>query len=333
MTHAQANTSPVSKTNTVQWRPSANRAALEKRAAVYRYVREFFKQRGVLEVETPLLCRYGVTDRHIEHIIAPLAAGDGYLQSSPEFAMKRLLAAGSGPIYQICKAFRQEENGRHHHHEFTMLEWYQLDYSHHQLMEEVDHLLQPLLNSPSEKISYRTLFMQTVALDPFATDLTTYRQHLLTHQVHLSEDALASLTTVSARALLLSHVIEPLLAERGLVFIYDYPKEEAALARLSPHAPDVAERFEVYYRGNELANGFCELQNADEQHARFLADQAWRKTHQQANRPIDPYFIAALTHGLPFCSGVALGLDRLLMHLLDADHIKEVLSFDGDINP
>jgi lysyl-tRNA synthetase class 2 len=316
------------------WRPTAGLAALQGRAALLAEVRAFFAAAGVLEVETPLCASAAGTDPALRPLRTRYT-GPGhpqgltlYLQTSPEFAMKRLLAAGSGPIYQVCKAFRDGEAGGRHNPEFTLLEWYRPGFDQHRLMDEVAALVRQCLGAPQlgeERISYRELFLQQLQLDPLVAD-PAQLQAIATARIPGS----AGLQLPDRDAwldLLLSALIEPRLGNAQLTFVFDYPASQAALARLDAADPRAAARFELYYRGMELANGFHELGDADELRARFVADNAERRAAGEDELPLDERLLAALAHGLPDCAGVALGLDRLLMLKLGAERIAEVLAF------
>ena len=317
----------------MNWRPSADLATLQERARILAGIRAFFAARGVWEVETPILCRVPVTDPQLENLstrfIGPGHA-EGlmlYLHTSPEYAMKRLLAAGSGPIYQISKVFRQGEAGRRHNPEFSMLEWYRPGWDHHRLMDEVEALVAPILGlqGTAQRLDYRQAFIEHVGIDPLITDVPALRacaECLGITGIDMGEERDAWLD------LILSHHIEPKLGQDGLCFLQHYPASQAVLARLHPDDPRVAERFELYYRGIELANGFHELSDADEQRRRFEQDLESRRAQGLPEVPIDEALLAALTHGLPDCAGVALGLDRLIMLALGKTHISEVLAFD-----
>lgn len=314
------------------WRPGASRPALQARAGLLATVRAFFAERGVLEVETPLLCSRGITDPAIEPLLVggglSVGAGPRYLQTSPEYAMKRLLAAGSGPIYQICKAFRDGESGSRHNPEFTLLEWYRPGMDQHQLMAEVAALACACLGErPWQALSYRELFRRSIGVDPFADSLATLQQAAreCADPGDLSGDRDLWLD------LLLTHAVEPWLARQGLVFVYDYPPSQAALARLGErdgHA--VAERFELYVDGIELANGYHELADAAEQRARFENDNRRREALGLPQRPLDEALLAALAVGLPDCSGVALGLDRMLLLATGETDIRRLLAFSWE---
>jgi elongation factor P--(R)-beta-lysine ligase len=314
------------------WCPGAQQEALRSRASLLASVRAFFAERGVLEVETPLLCSRGITDPAIEPLLArgglSLGADIRYLQTSPEYAMKRLLAAGSGPIYQVCKAFRDGEAGSRHNPEFTLLEWYRPGMNQHQLMAEVAALVCACLGErPWQALSYRELFQRSIGVDPFADTLASL-QRAARERVDvgdLSGDRDLWLD------LLLTHCIEPWLAQQGLCFVYDYPPSQAALARLGERdGYVVGERFELYVDGIELANGYHELGDPTEQRARFEEDNLRRHARNQEQRPLDERLLAALAAGLPDCSGVALGVDRLLMLATGETDIRRLLSFPWD---
>lgn len=311
---------------TLNWQPSTTILALRTRARLYQKIRQFFAEREVLEVETPLLSHFGVTDVHIENI----SAYSGFLQTSPEYAMKRLLAHFQQPIYQISKAFRVDECGRYHNPEFTLLEWYRPGFTHHDLMDEVDALLQFTLNTaPAERFSYRDIFLKHGTLDPFTADINDCIDFLSEKNIALSASA-QSMSKDMALQLIMSYCIEPHLGKDQPMFISEYPSSQAALAKISSSNSAVAERFEVYFHGIELANGFHELTDATQQHRRFHQDQHIRQQLNLPPRDIDPRFLAALQHGLPNSAGVALGIDRLLMLLMGATHIDQVISFCWD---
>lgn len=314
------------------WSPVASSEQLRGRAELLSRIRAFFQQARVLEVETPALSWSAATDPAIDSLSTryhgPAAPPDGllYLHTSPEFAMKRLLAAGSGPIYQICKVFRDRESGRYHNPEFTLLEWYRPQYDHHRLMEEVELLLQSLMPVPRPvcRISYRALFLKYLNIDPFTASLEALRSLAL----DLGIPADMGLTGRDPWLdLLLSHSIQPVLAGTGICFVYDYPASQAALARVTQTDPPLAERFECFLDGVELANGFHELIDAAEQRRRFRSELEARRKTGGKQPPMDRRLLAALESGLPDCAGVALGLDRLLMCISGADHIDQVLAF------
>ena len=308
---------------------AAGRAVLRERAALYRDIRTFFQQRDVLEVETPLLCSAGVTDPSLEPLVVERGesiATVRYLQTSPEYAMKRLLAAGSGPIFQIARAFRDGEAGTRHNPEFSLLEWYRPGFGHHQLMAEVAELVHACLGPRTVSYhAYRQLFLDTLGLDPFTAHTDALRARAA-RDIDLG--ALSGGRDMWLD-MLMSHLVEPQLAGRGLCFVYDYPPTQAALARIVERGgTPVGERFELYVDGLELANGYHELCDAAEQRARFEADNRRRREYGQPQQPLDEYLLAALDSGLPDCSGVALGLDRLLMLRTGIEDIRQVLAFD-----
>lgn len=314
------------------WQPSAPLKHLQLRAQIYKTIRDFFAARNVMEVETPLFCHTSVTDPFIQSVPALFQATPHsseeryYLQTSPEYAMKRLLAAGSGAIYQITKAFRQGEIGKQHNPEFTMLEWYRPGFDHFALMNEMDELLQLILQTPAaERKSYTELFKIYLNLNPH--DASVEALMACAHDHHLSVASNISDKDTWLN-LLMSHCIEPHIGQHKPIFIYDFPASQAALARIMPGNPPVAARFEVYFQGMELANGFHELQHASEQRKRFENNLLERKKSGLTELPIDELFIAALEHGLPDCAGVALGLDRLIMMAANTQQIQDVLSFD-----
>jgi len=307
------------------WRPSASLEMLRTRADLLARIRDFFRQAGVLEVETPASSRCGVTDPAIESFTTRFTgpgAAQGetrYLHTSPEFPMKRLLAAGSGSIYQLCRVFRNGERGRRHNPEFTLLEWYRPGFDHHELMDEVARLIQALAPRPlgDERLSYAEAFQRHLQLDPHRASAASLRECAIAQGI------------AGAEALALeSRDVEPRLGEGGMTFLYDYPASQAALARVRPGDPPLAERFELYLGGVEIANGFHELTDAREQRRRFLGDNRRREALGLPTVPPDEPLLAALEAGLPPTSGVALGVDRLLMFLTGSADIREVLAFD-----
>jgi lysyl-tRNA synthetase class 2 len=348
------------------WQPSAPLEMLQARAQLLSSIRCFFAERQVLEVETPLLARTTASDIHIQswRVINDLAGAlpppylqrigketnpletnpletnhqetdcrktqrlkIKYLQTSPEFAMKRLLCAGSGSIYQICKAFRVEQNSNCHNPEFTMLEWYRLNFSLADLMHEVQQLVGSVTNQTTiPRYTYREVFQQHLAIDPHLVPTDTLekitRQHIeLVGSEFQRNDFLQ---------LLLSQVIEP--AMTGSWFIYDYPESQAALAQIDvdEHGARVARRFELFCNGMEIANGYQELADPAEQKRRFETDLDYREKNQLDVYPLDERLLAALNTGLPACAGVALGVDRLLMLVTGAKQIDQVLNFTTD---
>ncbi|WP_046560701.1 EF-P lysine aminoacylase EpmA [Kangiella geojedonensis] len=313
-----------------KWKPTASIETLKARAKIMARVREFFYERDILEVETPLLSRHSVTDRYMKSFqVKEFMGEDGYLQTSPEYAMKRLLAAGSGSIYQICKAFRQDEIGARHNPEFTMLEWYVVGFDYDQLMEQVFQLLNTLSHKPLKlsRLSYQDVFKQYLDINPFEATSSQLANLSATLLGDLPED----LERDDYLALLFEDQIEPQLGQADEVcFIYGYPASQAALAKLDPENPHTACRFEVYWRGVELANGFSELTCSSEQRQRFEMDNAWRKENGLPQMSLDEHFLTALEVGLPECAGVALGLDRLIMILLELSDLTKVAAFPAD---
>ena len=297
-------------------------------------IRAFFAERGVLEVETPVASRAAVSDPALDSL-ATRWHGPGhpnglplYLQTSPEFSMKRLLAAAVGPIYQVCKVFRDGERGRVHHPEFSLLEWYRPAWGYRDLMAEVADLVRAILGAPglvAEEIRYRDLFRDRLDLDPWHSDPESLRRVAVAQGLGGALDL--DLNLDGWLDLLLSHCLEVDLGRGRMTFVYDYPPTQAALARVSATPEDHGERFELYLEGMELANGFEELTDAAEQRDRFDQDLAVRIAAGRVTPPVDNAFLAALGAGMPPVSGVALGLDRLLMLRVCADHIDQVLTF------
>ncbi|MEH6560846.1 MAG: EF-P lysine aminoacylase EpmA [Marinobacter sp.] len=315
--------------NQPDWQPTAARAALKCRAQQSAFVRGFFSQRDVLEVETPVLGRCGVTDPNLDGIFAQVSAQGvegGWLQTSPEYHMKRLLAASVGSIYQISKVFRNGERGRRHNPEFSMLEWYRIGFDDEALMAEVADLVCSWLNCPRPKtISYRQAMLDWAGIDPFIIPDEDLRQRC---QQWLEPEQLEDLSRDGCLDLLMSFAVEPNLGTETPVFINQYPASQASLARTSNvDGFDVAHRFELYIDGLELCNGYWELTNACEQRARFEADNCLRADAGKPETGIDGAFLAAIEHGLPDCAGVALGLDRLLMLKMGTRNIADVLTF------
>lgn len=313
----------------MRWQPSAELETLRARAQLLGRIRNFFALRGFLEVETPLLCRAGITDPAIEPLTVEQGASllrPRYLQTSPEYAMKRLLASYRQPIYQLAKAFRDGEAGARHNPEFTLLEWYRPGADHHELMAEVAELVRHCLGERElHSYSYRQLFRELLSVDPFtatASELQAVAKGRLdTGYMTGDKDLWLDL--------LMSHVVEPQLANKGMCFVYDYPASQAALAQVSEvDGISVGHRFELYVDGLELANGYRELVDPVEQRLRFERDNRQRRERELAQRPLDESLLAAMEHGLPQCSGVALGVDRLLMLMTGCEDIREVLAFE-----
>jgi len=296
-------------------------------------LRRYFAGAGVLEVETPLACSSSGTDPALQPIMAHYTGpvfprgADLYLQTSPELGMKRLLADGAGAIYQICKAFRDGEAGRLHNPEFSILEWYRPGFDLGQLMEELTDVVRLALERPeleSVRESYAGLFQSTLGVDVFGSSAEQLQALATGHHV-LGADGLI-LDRDGWLDLLMSHLVQPGLGHGRLCFVTDYPASQAALARLNPDGRTAA-RFELFYDGLELANGFHELTEAEEQAKRFEADNCQRRTQGKPPIRVDRLLLGAMQHGLPDCSGVAVGLDRLLMLRLGEKDIDRVLSF------
>jgi lysyl-tRNA synthetase class 2 len=315
------------------WRPTASLESLRIRAGILAKIRAFFAEREVLEVETPLLASAPVTDLHLHALNCRYrgpGADDGrtlWLQTSPEFAMKRLLAAGSGPIFQICKAVRDGEAGRRHNPEFTILEWYRPGWDHHRLMDEVDDLLSAILGTGSgERLTYGGAFERYAGVDPHLEPDDGLRARVEA----LGVPSAGELGRDDLLDLLLTHVIEPKLGHCQPTLIHDYPASQAALARVRTGNPPLAERFEVFVEGLELANGYHELTDPTAQRQRFEGDLEARRAAGLPQVPIDERLLAALEHGLPECAGVALGFDRLVMLAAGTRQISEVVTFPVD---
>jgi len=322
------------------WVPSAALEIVKLRAQLFARTRAFFAERGVLEIETPMLSRAAVTDPNLASFVTRYC-GPGfaegttlYLHTSPEFHMKRLLAAGAGSIYQLGKVFRDGEAGRLHNPEFTLLEWYRVGFDHHRLMDEVvelvSYLLQPRVGpGTAEKLSYRDAFQRYADIDPHTASVDTFAECARRHNVSIPP-GMPRDDLDPWRDLLLTHLVEPQLGRRGMTLLHDYPASQAALARVRDGNPSLAERFELYIEGIELANGFNELGDVAEQRRRFIENLARRQVLGLPSVPMDERLLAALEHGLPNCAGVALGFDRLVMLAAGAKSITEVLAFPLD---
>lgn len=310
----------------MSWRPSASVDLLRQRAKIIQAIRAFFVTRDYLEVDTPVMARHGVTDVYLSNIQAQFRGQNYQLQTSPEYHMKRLLAAGSGPIFQLSKVFRDDELGRWHNPEFSLLEWYQLGIDHFALMDEVDTFLQQLLSCPPmHRLTYQAVFEEVCAFNPFRASLADLQASLSSFGL---DNVLAATETDRDQYLflLMSHVVEPALADKDRpTAVYHFPPSQASLAEVNQ---GVAERFEIYYRGVELANGFHELTDYQAQWQRFESDIAEREAKGLARVPVDEWLLQALQAGLPACSGVALGVDRLIALALGQNSLSEVLAFD-----
>ena len=323
---------------TEKWQPACELTHLRLRSQMLNTIRQFFIEKSVLEVETPLLCSNTGTDPQLDFFSTQYHSPPNnktlYLQTSPEFAMKRLLASGSGDIFQICKAFRNNEQGRYHNPEFTILEWYRIGFNLNQLMDETAALI-ALLLAPSiqlnhiKKISYNDIFQQITGLNPLIFNVQKYSNYAKAENI---EDAIAFCGQDHSLwcDFIFSLKIQPALELDTLYLIHSYPASQASLARINPNNPEIAERFEVFINGIELGNAFHELADAKEQEQRFDKENAYRALNQQVQIEKDPFFLAALNAGLPDCSGIAIGLDRLLLIISQASSLDKVIAFPAD---
>jgi len=306
--------------------------AIRLRARLYALIRQFFAERGVLEVETPVMSAAANTDPNIEsfstrfsgHVDA--GARERWLRTSSEFAQKRLLAAGIGDCYELGRVFRNGEAGRRHNPEFAMLEWYRVGWNHRQLADETIALIQEALALRGEaaevrNITYRDLFIDAIGLDPMAADEQQLRSAL--HGVRVNDEGLGRDDRLD---LLLTHRIQPAFPAGRITVVYDYPASQCALAKVRADDPPVAERFELYVGQHEVANGYHELTDAAEQRARFERDNARRRSRGLAEMPLDENLLTALK-GLPDCAGVALGVERLLMAMTGSEDIRNMIAF------
>jgi lysyl-tRNA synthetase class 2 len=312
------------------WQATASLSAIRYRARLLQHMRAFFQARDVLEVETPLLSLACTSDIHLQSFETRYAGERRFLNTSPEFAMKRLLAQHGGSIFQICKAFRVDELGPNHNPEFTLLEWYRSGFTLDDLMNEMQQLIVSLAADTSvqfARISYREAFLRSAGFDPHYSSAAQCKQCAITHGIEipvgLNDDLDEWLDW------LLTQLVLPAMPPRCFTFFYDYPASQCALARVQADATGtpVAKRFELLYGELELANGFDELQDAAVQMQRFEADNARRVQQGAMPASIDQHLLAAMQHGLPRCAGVALGVDRLLMVLQGLDSISQVQCF------
>jgi elongation factor P--(R)-beta-lysine ligase len=318
----------------VTWRPTATLQTLRARAAMLSEARVFFAERGVLEVETPILSAAAASDPQIESLSTAVAGCSGrfYLCTSPEFAMKRLLGAGCGDIYQIGKVFRDEERGRWHNPEFTLIEWYRQGFDDAAMMGETEALLSRLLAphrrlATAERLSYSEALERHAGVDIAVADEADLGRAAATRGIVCA----AALDRDARLDLLMGLVVGPQLGRSGApTFVCDYPPSQASLARIKPGAPPVAARFELYLDGVELANGFHELTDAAEQRSRFEQDLITRRNRAQREVPLDTRLLDALEQGLPDCAGVALGFDRLVALAVGADSLRAAMSFPID---
>jgi lysyl-tRNA synthetase class 2 len=315
---------------TIHWQPVASIDIIRQRAELYKTIRRFMEERDIMEVHTPVLSLYGNPDpnlssfRTLFHSPSDSGVTRYYLNTSPEFAMKRLIAAGSGSIYQICKVFRDDEAGPKHEPEFTMLEWYRVGYDHHQLMDEICELLSRFGYYDIERISYGEVFESCTGLNPHDADNDALLNKCKYYGFESSSDDRAVYLDF-----IFSHSVARSLASNRAVLLYDFPACQASLAKIRMDSVPVAERFELFINGLEIANGFHELCDAQEQLVRFQADNMKRKKSGLDEIPIDDRLIASLKHGLPNCAGVALGLDRIFMQMKGLNSLEEVLAFSS----
>ncbi len=319
--------------NDAGWRPSADIEVLHARAAMLARVRAYFAAQGVREVQTPVLSAAAASDPQIESIAAAPARGPRlFLQTSPEYPMKRLLASGFGDCYQVCPVFRDGESGRLHNPEFTMIEWYRLDFGMAEMQHDVDRVLRVACAevrdfAPARSVSYRDAMREATGVDCRGADPAAIRAALAQRGIEPVETGDWDLD--AWLDLLMGAVVGPSLGHDAPVFVEDYPASQAALARLRTERDGavVAERFELYVDGLELANGFRELGDAAEQRRRFERDLAVRDGRGQARNPLDENLLAALAEGLPDCAGVALGFDRLVMAALRLPSLEAAMAF------
>lgn len=318
-----------------QWQPTANIRALQLRARLNALIRKFFADRALMEVETPILSSAGNTDNNIEsfHLeysgAAQAVASRRWLRTSPEFPLKRLLAAGVGNCYELGRVFRNGEMGRLHNPEFTMLEWYRIGWTHHQLMDECAELVKDALrmagrSASIRETSFRQLYQDQLGIDPLTVSEAELRGPLAVFDIRAE-----GLSRDDWLDLLMTHLIQPSIPENRILMVYDYPKSQAALARIRQGDLPVAERFEIYLGPVELANGYRELNDAAEQRQRFERDLGKRQKRDGLQPPIDERLLAALPV-LPDCAGVALGVDRLLLAMIGGKAMADVLAFPFD---
>jgi elongation factor P--(R)-beta-lysine ligase len=318
------------------WKPTATAKSLKLRAQLLTMLRQFFLDRDVLEVETPILSQAGNTDANIEsfqlQFTGHKSAGSNmrWLRTSPEFALKRMLASGVGDCYEMGRVFRNGEAGKRHNPEFTMLEWYRVGWNHHQLMDEAAEIIQAAMHLAGKKTtvrdtSYRQLYQDNFGFDPMKANESELRAPLAVYDIDP-----AGLTRDDWLDLLMTHLIQPSIPVNRILIVYDYPPTQAALAKLRRDGKTtVAERFEVYVGPSEVANGYHELDDAIEQRERFGADLAKRQKRALIQPTVDERLLAALPK-LPDCAGVALGVDRLLMAMQMTDRLQDVMAFPFD---
>jgi len=315
------------------WEPGASIEVLRERSTLIQKIRKYFSDQDILEVETPAISKFPTIDEHIDSIEVSLKSKKvpSYLISSPEYHMKRLLCFGMPSIYQICKAFRKDESGSHHNPEFTIIEWYQLGIDDRQLMEVTDRFLQYVLNTdPAEFITYKALFNKYLNIDPF--NLTQSKFLLCCQKSGITppkELTLKNCKIEDQLNFLMGFYIEKKIGLQKPVFVYHYPASQSALAKIDPLHDQISQRFEVFYKGLELGNGYHELQDYQVHLSRFGSIIEKRRDSGQADYHLDCNFLDAIEHGLPHCSGIAIGFDRLLMIKTGIDDIDKVQSFSS----
>ena len=317
------------------WKPTANLKNLRLRAQLNGLIRQFFAKRNVLEVETPMMSAAGNTDPNIEsfqlQFVGPRSGGAGqrWLRTSPEFPLKRLLAAGIGDCYEMGRVFRNGEAGRRHNPEFTMLEWYRVGWDHHQLMDECAELVKDALHLVGRAATVREMSFRQVYQDAFGFDPMTVSEAELRAPLAVYDISPAGLVRDDWLDLLMTHLIQPTIPSNRILLVYDYPASQCALAKISTGDVPVAERFEVYAGPLELANGYHELTEASEQRERFGRDLSTRQKRASMQPAVDERLLTALPK-LPACAGVALGVDRLMMAMLGSERVADVIAFPFD---
>jgi len=319
------------------WQPTAQIETLKHRARILQNVRAFFAERNVTEVQVPAITTSGITEVHIDSITLDLLSEQAYLHTSPEYPMKRLLAAGFGDCYYLGSVFRQGESGTKHNPEFCMLEWYRVDFELEYLITEVIDLITEIIPSISniQSFTYAEVVANYTGIDIFATSCDELKQVLKDNRIEypqaVEQDSDLLLDLVIS-TLVFPNLDSKLAKEKNLTVITEYPKSQASLAKLKidKQGREVAARFEVFVQGLEVANGYQEMQDAVVLESRFKQDNSRRKHLKKPEMPIDNYLLQAMQAGLPNCSGVALGFDRLLMLALDKTSIREVIAFPLD---
>lgn len=342
-----------------EYLPTASMETLQQRSRLLQSIRAFFKDQGYWEVETPILSRDCVVDAYIDPFTAGWHSEEGagssaakteqetrYLQTSPEFAMKRLLTAGADQIYQITHAFRQAERGERHNPEFTMLEWYRLGETHHDQMTFVEALVRQVFKTaasvsnqsprpelpshPFQRFNYEDAFLKYAGLSALTSTAEQFQQTALQHQISIPSD-FDTTDCLSWQNLLLLELVEPALGQCGAVFLYDFPPQQAALARIrhedQPGPHGVAERFELYLQGMEICNGYHELTDAAELRRRIAQQARLRQLEHRPALPAESYLLQAMEAGLPASAGTALGIDRLVMLALGKQTLQDVIAF------